>query len=237
MERSSRRPSVVGHLALGRAGYREVLELQRRLHARRRVGKIDDLVLTVEHDPVFTIGRTGSREHLLVDPERLDREGIDILDIERGGDITYHGPGQLVVYPILDLRARGLGVKDFVDRLEETAIRVLADCNIDAARRPGYPGVWVAETRADDARETRKIASIGVYVKGWVTMHGLALNVAVNAEHFAMINPCGLPVTAVSVAELVNPVPSLDVVRGRFLVRLGEVFGWELREIAREDVE
>ena len=207
---------------LGRMAYEEALDLQRLLHRRRRAGELGDVVLTVEHDPVFTVGRSGSLSSLLVSAERLEGEGIRLIEIERGGDMTYHGPGQLVVYPILDLRDHGKDVKGYVSRLEQTAIETLAHFGIAADRRPGYPGVWVGE---------RKIASIGVYVKGWVTLHGLALNVDVNQDHFAMINPCGLGVETVSMVEVAqpedpeNPV-TLAHVQQVFAHRMQEVFGW-----------
>ena len=207
---------------LGRMPYGEALDLQRHLHRRRRAGEIDDVVLAVEHDPVFTVGRSGSHDSLLVSAERLEKEGIRLVEIERGGDMTYHGPGQLVIYPIVDLQGHGKDVKGYVRRLEETAIETLAVFGITADRRPGYPGVWVDE---------RKIASIGVYVKGWVTLHGLALNVDVNPAHFAMINPCGLGVKTVSMVDLVSPKAeeppvTLPLVQKAFVRRMEEVFGW-----------
>jgi lipoate-protein ligase B len=207
------------HLSLGRADYGWTLELQRTLHARRRADLVPDVVITVEHNPVITFGRTGSREHLLAPPSDLRREGIEVFEVERGGNVTYHGPGQLVVYPIVDLRGHGRDVKRFVRGLEGATIATLADLEIEAGRREGYPGVWVSD---------RKIASIGVYVSGWVTRHGLALNVAVNPAHFAMIRPCGLSVETVSICDLLGRTVLLDWVRDTLLGRLAERFGWEL---------
>ena len=207
------------HLSLGRADYGWTLDLQRTLHARRKAGVAPDVVITVEHNPVITFGRTGSREHLLAAPSELKREGIEVFEVERGGDVTYHGPGQLVVYPIVDLREHGRDVKGFVRRLEDATIATLADLDIGAGRRDGYPGVWISD---------RKVASIGLYVSGWVTRHGLALNVAVNPAHFAMIRPCGLPVEMVSICDLLGRTVLLDRVRDALLERLAERFGWEL---------
>ena len=207
------------HLSLGRADYGWTLELQRTLHARRRAGTTPDVVITVEHNPVITFGRTGSREHLLASPSDLKRDGIEVFEVERGGDVTYHGPGQLVVYPIVDLREYGRDVKGFVRRLEDATIAALAALEIEAGRRDGYPGVWVSN---------RKIASIGVHVSGWVTRHGLALNVAVNPAHFAMIRPCGLPVETVSICDLLRRTVLLDGVRDVLLEQLADLFGWEL---------
>lgn len=207
------------HLSLGRADYGWTLEFQRTLHARRKAGATPDIVITVEHNPVITFGRTGSREHLLASPSDLRREGIEVFEVERGGDVTYHGPGQLVVYPIVDLRGHGRDVKGFVRGLEDATIATLAGLEIEAGRREGYPGVWVSD---------RKIASIGVHVSGWVTRHGLALNVAVNPAHFAMIRPCGLSVETVSICDLLERTVLLDRVRDRLLERLAERFGWQL---------
>ena len=207
------------HLSLGRADYGWTLDLQRTLHVRRKAGTTPDIVITVEHNPVITLGRSGSRQHLLASPSDLRREGIEVFEVERGGDVTYHGPGQLVVYAIVDLRRQDRDVKQFVKGLEDATIATLADLGIDAERRSGYPGVWVSD---------RKIASIGIYVSGWVTRHGLALNVAVNPTHFAMIRPCGLPVETVSICDLLGRTVYLDQVRDALLERLAERFGWEL---------
>jgi lipoic acid synthetase len=206
---------TIRHLALGRAGYAATLKLQRRLHAKRCAGDIGDMILSVEHDPVFTIGRSGSTDNLLVPEDVAAASGIEIFDVERGGDITYHGPGQLVLYPILDLREYGKDVHRLVEVLEEAIVRVLKELGIDAAIREGFPGVWVG---------SRKIASLGVYVKSWVSYHGVALNVAVNSDHFRMIRPCGLPVEAVSINDLREPSVTLTDVLERVLAQLGALW-------------
>jgi len=217
----------VRHVPLGRADYGPTLELQRRLHAERVGGGIGDLVITVEHEPVFTLGRSGGRDHLLVSSEVLQREGIAVYKVERGGGITYHGPGQLVAYPIIDLREHGRSVKTFVERLEETVIRVLRRFGVVGEQKPGYPGVWV---------NGRKVASIGIYVKNWVTRHGLALNVAANPAHFAMIRPCGLPVEAVSIRDLREASVPMEIVREALLAEMGSVFDWTFEEADPEEV-
>lgn len=226
MERSSRRP--VAHLALGRADYGDVLNLQRMLRDRRSAGSIGDLVITVEHDPVFTIGRRGSRSNLLVTREALEQEGLRIFEIERGGDITYHGPGQLVVYPVIDLRDYGRDLHGYVERLEEAAIQTLATFGIGGRRMPGFPGVWV---------DRRKIASVGVHVRRWITLHGLALNVNVDPRYFAMIRPCGLSVEATSISGIVGEPVGLDAVAERFLTQAEFVFGWRLVPVDRDEME
>jgi len=206
--------STIGHVPLGKADYGDVLTLQRALHARRYAGKLGDLLLSVEHNPVFTLGRSGSRDHILVPTDVLEGQGISIYEIERGGDITYHGPGQLVVYPILDLREYGKNIHRFVWWLEEAMIRALSDWAISSARKEGFPGVWVGE---------RKIASVGVYVKNWVTYHGLALNVSVNQEHFRMIRPCGLSVDTVSINDVCDSKVDVATAGMKVILHLGSL--------------
>jgi len=217
----SRSIDRAAHLRLGRVGYAEALSIQRALHGRRVRGEIPDVLVTVEHDPVFTIGRSGSRSNILVSSAELEREGIEIVAVERGGDITYHGPGQLVAYPIVDLRSRDRDLRRYVRLLEEAAIDTLSSFGINGSRREGYPGVWAGGG---------KIASIGVYVRRWVTMHGIALNVATDPAHFAMIRPCGLDVQAVSMSELIGRGVDLDEVRPVFLSKISSLFDWRLEE-------
>jgi len=163
-----------------------------------------------------------------VSRESIARAGIAVCETERGGDVTYHGPGQLVVYPIFDLRGRGRDVKAHVRALEEAAIQTLAGFGIEAGRRLGLPGVWT---------ERGKIASVGVYVRRWVSMHGLALNVAVDPSHFAMIDPCGLPVRAVSIGDEAASPPTLKEVEQRFVAEYGMQLGVEWREESRAWIE
>lgn len=182
-------------------------------------GEIGDSLITVEHDPVFTIGRSGSRRNILVSEQERERAGIPVYEIERGGDITYHGPGQLVCYPIIDLRDYGRDIKRYINSLEQAMIDLCADYGVEATRRAGYPGVWVGE---------RKIASIGVSVRHWVTMHGLAFNIDVNKEHFAMINPCGLPIEMASLVDLVSDDLSMGRVTEGLLKHMKSIFGWDI---------
>ena len=218
---------MIRHLPLGKADYGETLALQRTLHAKRCADGEDDLVISVEHNPVFTIGRLGSRNNLLVSEDELRTSGIDVYEIERGGDITYHGPGQLVVYPILDLREFGKDIHRFVWSLEEAIIRTLHKLDIDSDRRGGFPGVWV---------DGRKVASVGVYVKNWVTRHGLALNIDVNQEHFRMIRPCGMSVETVSVNDLCAPAIALLDVCSLMLKELGILLERDIVESRTEEL-
>jgi len=207
------------HLPLGHAEYVATHRLQERLHQLRCRNEIPDTILTVEHNPVFTIGRSGSAKNILVPEQVLKNAGISVHRIERGGDITYHGSGQLVVYPIVDLRKHGRDLKRYVSNLEQAVINFLEKVGVEARRRAGFPGVWV---------DSRKIASVGVYVKHWVTRHGLALNVDIDKAHFSMINPCGLDIEVVSLADLVSECPSMEEVATGLLAELGTLCSWHL---------
>jgi len=167
---------------LGIVEYREAWELQRRLHHRRVEGKIPDLLLLLEHPPTITIGRSGSLDNVLISSKQMVRAGIPLFFIDRGGDVTYHGFGQLVGYPILDLRKQGRDLRHYVRSLEEVMIRTLRDFSIGGDRDESHPGVWV---------KGEEIGAIGLSVKKWVSMHGFALNVNTDLDHFTFIHPCG----------------------------------------------
>lgn len=172
---------VVG---LGRMAYSAALDLQRTLAEARIDRTVDrDMLLLVEHPPVVTLGRSFQRKHLPTPPEELERRGIELFDIERGGDITFHGPGQLVGYPIFDLTEHKPDLHLFLRQIEECVIKTVADAGIRAECREGRTGVWV---------ENRKLASIGIHVKKWVTWHGFALNVLTDLSFFDLIVPCGI---------------------------------------------
>jgi lipoate-protein ligase B len=169
---------------LGRRGYAEVLELQRSLCRQRMAGRLqDDILILVEHDPVITLGRGTRAESLPVPLDDFQRRGIGVFEVERGGDVTYHGPGQLVGYPVLDLKLHHQDLHWYLRRLEALLVGALGQLGIDAGVTPGLTGVW---TRG------RKIASIGVHVKQWVTFHGFALNVSTDLSYFDLIVPCGI---------------------------------------------
>lgn len=178
---------------LGRLEYGRALELQRLLVERRKRGDIPDQLLMVEHPHVITLGRNGKAANLLASEEVLRRAGISYFPIERGGDITYHGPGQIVGYPIVDLREWKRDVVAYVRALEQTIIDALADFGIAAGRVEGCTGCWV---------NGRKIAAIGVHISRWVTSHGFALNVTTDLSYFQYIVPCGLTKPVTSMAEL-----------------------------------
>ncbi len=177
----SARLSVVD---LGRRPYAEVLELQRALCRQRMAGeRHEDLLLLVEHEPVVTLGRGTRASSLPLAPAELERRGLDVAEVERGGDVTYHGPGQLVGYPVLDLREHREDLHWYLRQLEAGLIAALATLGVPAERSPGLTGVW---TRG------RKIASLGIHVKQWVTFHGFALNVSTDLRAFELIVPCGI---------------------------------------------
>ena len=215
---------------LGRLGYAEALAVQREAHAATLAGRearVPMPILLVEHDPpVITISRrAGVAANLLADAATLSRLGVEVAETDRGGDITYHGPGQLVAYPIIDLERLKIGIHEYLRRLEDAVIGTLATFGVAGRRDPGATGVWVGGEAAGEAGGHpggRKICAMGVRVGRWVTMHGLALNVAPDLAHFNLIVPCGLagrPVTSLA-AELGGRAPAMDEVRDELGRRL-----------------
>jgi len=201
---------------LGTTRYGDVHRLQQRLQDSRHERKSTDSLLLTEHRPVFTLGRAHPDPDLRVPAGDLERYGIEIVQTERGGDITYHGPGQLLAYGIIDLKAWDLGLLDYVTGLEDTVISVLADWGLRGERVPRARGVWVGG---------RKIASLGLHVRHWVTMHGIALNIDPDMSHFELINPCGMTDVEMTslVAEMNKQVPFADVVES-FIFHFGRTF-------------
>ncbi len=206
---------MLNFIDLGRKDYQSTRDLQLRLFRQmislKREGKTVDkeTVLLVEHEPVFTMGRHADHNNMLVSNRYLDKLGVDCVEIERGGDITFHGPGQLVVYPIIDMSRHHLGVKAYVNLLEEAVIRTLDKFDIRGQRVDGATGVWI---EAGSERE-RKICAIGSRCSHYVTMHGFALNISTDLSWFSMINPCGFKdkgVTSMS-GELKRDVPVTEV--------------------------
>lgn len=169
---------------LGKMDYQEALDLQFKLLEKRQKGEINDTILIVEHPPVITLGRNAKRENVLFSDQYLKEHNVDIVEINRGGDVTYHGPGQIVGYPIVNIKEQKLGIKDFVYKLEEMIINLLKDnYDIEAKRDDINNGVWV---------DGEKITAVGLAVKRWVTMHGFALNVSTDLSFFKLIVPCGI---------------------------------------------
>ncbi len=221
---------------LGRMAYAPAFEAQSRMHeqilsGRDTPGSSVGALLLVEHDPVITISRRASAgQNLLATPELLARHGVTLADTDRGGDITYHGPGQLVAYPILDLNRLGLGLHNYMRMLEECIIRTIARSGLAGERDPAATGVWVRSTHPPARGQLAKIAALGVRVRRWVTMHGLALNIAPDMSHFDLIVPCGLagrPVTSMQ-RELGEHCPTLDRVRSALAEELESLVAGQL---------
>lgn len=201
---------------LGLVDYVEAWELQRRLVARRKAGEIPDVLLLLEHPPTYTLGRGGRPEHLLADTEELSRLGARFLATDRGGDITFHGPGQIVGYPILDLTRLGRDVHIYLRRLEEVLIRALFRFGIEAERVSGLTGVWHREG---------KLAALGVRVARWVTSHGFALNVSTDLGYFDRIVPCGIVGRRVtSMENVLGRAVDAEQVKDALSAELGFVF-------------
>jgi lipoate-protein ligase B len=199
-------------------GYLEALELQRSLARDRISGTIpQDLLLLVEHPPVVTLGRSSKQKHLVASPEFLQSKGVELYEVERGGDVTFHGPGQLVGYPIIDLKRHRQDLHWYLRKIEEALINSLDDYGIPGERNTAYTGVW---TRG------KKIASIGVHARDWVTWHGFALNVTTDLSYFDLIVPCGIDgvaMTSIS-RELGSDDISMQDVRDRITARFAAAF-------------
>jgi len=199
-------------------GYGEALELQRNIARDRISGAIpQDVLLLVEHPPVVTLGRASKEKHLVASPEFLQSKGVELFEVERGGDVTFHGPGQLVGYPIIDLKRHRQDLHWYLRKIEEALINTLADYGITGERNTAFTGVW---TRG------KKIASIGVHAREWVTWHGFALNVATDLSYFDLIIPCGIDgVVMTSIArELGSEQISMQDVHERVTAKFAEAF-------------
>ena len=219
---------------LGLTAYRAAWELQRRIVHARKAGTLPDVLLLCEHPHVITLGRNGRSEHLRASDHLLRQMGVEFCPSDRGGDITYHGPGQLVGYPILHLAEIRRDVVWYVRQLEEAMIRATADLGVCAGRQPGKTGVWVELPRAGE----EKLAAIGVHISRWVTSHGFAYNVATDLRYFDLIVPCGIPdKRPTSLERLLGRSVNITEVAPRIVERLGEVFGLEMRPATRKELE
>ncbi len=207
-------------LYLGRKPYSQVHGFQLELIEKRRIGEIPDQLLLVEHPPVITIGRGGSQDNIRVSQEVLKENNISVHHIERGGDVTYHGPGQLVGYPILNLKEHEQDLHWLLRSYEDVILKVLEKHGIQGKRLKEYPGVWV-----DD----KKIAAIGVAVKKWVTYHGFAFNINPNMEHFKYIIPCGIKDRGVTSLKLIlGSEPPWEEIQTEVIMAFGETFNREM---------
>ena len=217
---------------LGLIGYAEAYALQKRIVAARKAEAIEDVLLLCEHPHVITQGRNGKREHLLVTETVLRQKGMEYYETSRGGDITYHGPGQIVGFPILNLSAIRRDVVWYVRTLEEAMIRATAEFGISAERVAGKTGIWV---RAGNTEE--KLAAIGVHISRWVTSHGFAYNVSTDLRNFDLIVPCGIADRkATSLEKLLGRNVEQAEVAPRIAKHLGELLGLEMKESSRKEL-
>ena len=208
---------------IGRTKFREAWDLQKRLVDLRSDGKIPDILLLTEHDPVITMGRGTSKSNLLVSPASLRERSVDLFEIERGGDITFHGPGQLVAYPIIDLNSRGRDLHKYLRDLEGVIIDTLGEFGLEAGIRKGLTGVWVGD---------HKLAAIGVAVSRWITYHGLALNVNTDMDNFKLINPCGITEYPVgSIRQMLGKEKDLNMVADTLADNFARLFEYEMENV------
>jgi len=220
---------------LGLVAYADGLELQRGLVEDRKAGRIPDTLLLLQHPHVVTIGvKKDGRRHILASPERLKELHVDVFETGRGGDVTYHGPGQLVGYPILDLNPDRRDVHQYVRDLEEVMIRVCASYGLEASRVKGFSGAWIDADKAEGKRQkAEKIGAIGVRISRWITSHGFAFNVTTDIDFFKLIVPCGITDRGVtSLAARLPNAPSMAEVEDRFIAQFCAVFQREYSEAA-----
>ncbi|MBR9981992.1 MAG: lipoyl(octanoyl) transferase LipB [Desulfatitalea sp.] len=214
-------------LDLPRTDYSEALALQRAAVDARRSGRLDrDLVILLEHPPVFTLGRRGGRENLLISEAILQEKGIAIVPVERGGDITYHGPGQLVVYPLIDLTAARIKVVELVTAMETAMVRTAAQWGVSARGDTVHRGAWVGP---------RKLGSVGITVRRSVSFHGLALNVTTDRTPFTWINPCGIQSCEMTtLAREAGAAVSMETVRQQMVAHLGLLLDLTFERVSRD---
>jgi len=212
---------------LGMIDYEDALRLQNRLAEARGGEKIGDILLLLQHPPVITMGKSGKVQNVLA-PQAIQEKGIKVIFTDRGGDVTYHGPGQIVIYPILNLRLHGLSVPGYVWKLEETVIRLLDRFGIKAKRIEKLRGVWV---------ENEKVAALGVHLSRWISKHGLALNVNTNLDPFDLINPCGTGRRATSMARILGRELPMEEIETLIIQCFADVFGVSISQEPMEKLE
>ncbi len=218
-------PPVQWH-RLGRVEYRDGLELQRQLSEARRAELVPDTLLLLEHPPVLTLGRGAHETNIIAPQSQLEALGVETFETDRGGDVTYHGPGQIVGYPLLHLGPGRQDVRKYVRAIEELMIRTVADWGLTATRIEPWPGVWIAKSRRGGPR---KIAALGVHLSRWYTRHGFALNVMTNLRHFELIVPCGIREAGVtSMRDELDADVSVADVEARIVHHFREVFECEV---------
>lgn len=201
---------------LGRIPYKECWDSQLALHAEIVRGNSPSTILLLEHEPVVTVGRHGESTNIYFTAEQLADKGVDLHYVERGGDVTYHGPGQLVGYPLLNLKELDISVAGYLRTLEESLILLLAGYGLETSREAGFTGVW---------HKHAKVAAIGIAVKRWVSFHGFALNVSTDLDYFKLINPCGLSRPVTSIKELTGKDMNCRAVAETYLECFARAYG------------
>jgi lipoyl(octanoyl) transferase len=223
---------------LGRIGYEPACALQRRIVAARKLSLVPDVLLLCEHEHVITLGRNGRSEHLLASEPLLRSKSVEFHSTNRGGDITYHGPGQIVAYPILNLSEIRRDVGWYVRQLEEAMIRTSAEYAVSAERREGRTGIWVSVAAQAGTPSEEKLGAIGVHISRWVTSHGLAYNVSTDLSYFDLIVPCGIPdKRATSLERLLGRRVEMSDAAAHLAQHLGECFGREIRTMSPANLE
>ncbi len=214
--------------------YLKSLDLQKKLREIKEENReFDDFLFVLQHNPVFTIGRKGTREDIIVSDKILEKENIDVVEVKRGGEVTYHGPGQLIGYLHLNLSRLGISVDQFVWNMEETLIELLKEYNIDGWRMEGYPGVWI-----NHQGRKWKLAAIGARASKMITSHGLALNVNTNMDHFRMIVPCGITeYDPISMKQVLGKTLDIKEIYKIFEEKFEKIFKMSLNQIEEEELE
>lgn len=213
---------------LGRTKYADAWELQKQVFTARLEQRICDVLLLTEHDHVYTLGKAADDNHLLAKDEELSKKGVDVFWIDRGGDITYHGPGQIVGYPIIDLNQHYNDIHRYLRDIEEAIIRTLGEYGISAGREPEFTGVWVKD---------EKIAALGVKVSKWITMHGFALNVNTDLSFYDRIIPCGIFHKGITtIQNLLGKEIVLEDVHQKLINHFASLFHWDVKQISREEL-
>ena len=206
----------ITHIDLGKADYQETWDLQKETHLKKQAGAKEDILYTVEHNHVYTLGKTGSRDHILISDGEMKDKGISYYEIDRGGDITYHGPGQLVAYPVIDLNNYYKDTHRYLRDLEETVILTLKDIDIEGHREEEFTGVWVGN---------EKICAIGIKVSRWITMHGIAFNLNTDLSYFDKIIPCGIFHKGVtSIEKITGKKADFEEIKKLYVKNFFEVF-------------
>lgn len=217
--------------------YESACALQRELVEARKANSIPNILLLCEHPHVITLGRNGKREHLRANDRVLSQMHVEFHATDRGGDITYHGPGQIVGYPILDLAEHRRDIRWYVEQLEETMIRASRDFGIEAHRVSGKHGIWVGSANSTAATE-EKLAALGIHLSRWVTSHGFAYNVSTDLRYFDLIVPCGIPnARATSLERILGAPLEAAKAKARLSAHFADVFGYSLTSVSRGELE